>query len=1031
MSAPLETDSFEHFRVLRREDGSLWELGRGAMGVTFKAVDTRLDALVALKVIGEKVLANTAAHERFRREARAAASLRHSHVASVYHFGQEGTNYFYAMEFVEGESVAAFVKARGPLPWPVALDITRQAAGALAAVHARLLVHRDIKPDNLMLTCEAGGEPDTHHVKLIDFGLAKSLLPPEDAPTDALTVGFLGTPYYASPEQFEEMDCDIRCDIYSLGATLWFMLTGRPPFTGNLLQVFQQHVSKPPPVAALPASLPPEVRGLLTRMLAKRPGDRPQTPGELRREIDACRKTEAPSSPSVAEETLAEPVARIFSRDAGGESASSVAATTPAAASSSMPLPMTRFFGREKELATLCGFLRDGHRLVTITGAGGTGKTRLALEAASRVAPTLGRQTFFVPLSDLTDIRFLARRVRDTLLSTAPLEDADALDETRLLTSITAALAARPTLLLLDNFEQLAEDGAEFVGRLLARVDSLACMITSRRRLDLSGEREFSLSTLSVPPGGRAAVPLEKLGEFASVRLFLDRAQAVRADFALNEQNAGAVAELCRQLEGMPLAIELAAARAEVLTPQQMVKRLAESLNFLVGGKKDVAARHRTLRATLDWSYELLPPELRTFFARLSVFRGGWTSEAAAAVLEPGEDPDEALMRLSALRRYSLILAEERGDTMRYRMLETLRQYAGEQLARLGDEEAVAVRGQHRDFYLALSLRAEPELRKSDQAQWLDLLKTEHENFRAALAGTKDGDPAQLSLAYNLHRFWVVHGHLREGREWFARAFAGLAKGETGAPDPLVAKAHNAAGVLAWSAGDLEAAQAHLEQSLALFEALGDVAGTASALNNLGLAACERSDADTARARYEASIALYRRMGKPALLAAVLSNQGQLLLKQRLYPDARRNLEESLALETTSLDQYNRANILASLGEAEAHEGNLAGAYRRFEECLTIRLEIGDAENFELYWRMAGIAANHGDKAEAARLLGAAEAVRSALSLRLPTETAADFQTDHAAVSAGMGAAEFAAAWNEGKSMNSSEIIRLCQTKTS
>jgi predicted ATPase len=647
---------------------------------------------------------------------------------------------------------------------------------------------------------------------------------------------------------------------------------------------------------------------------------------------------------------------------------------------------------------------------------------------ARSVAATTGERTFFVALSDLRDARFLGGRVRDTLLPAATLEDADGPNAPPLLTQIADALSDRPALLLLDNFEQIAEEGAEFVGELLARVTAVSCLITSRRRLDLSGEREFALSPLAVPPGPATAISLDELGEFASVRLFRDRAQAVRADFALTSQNAGAVAELCRNVEGIPLAIELAAARVEMLTPRQIVARLAQSLHFLSDAKKDAAAKHRSLWATLDWSYGLLSAELRLFLARLSVFRDGWTAEAAAA-LEEGVDADEALARLSALRRFSLILAEERGEAMRYRMLETVRQYAAEQLALLGDEEAMLTRGRHRDFFLALASQAEPELRKSDQARWLEVLKTEHENFRAALARTNDGEPAQLSLAYSLHRFWMIHGHLVEGREWLARALTGHEECPPEAADPLVARARNAAGVLACSAGDLDAAQAHLEHCLALFHALGNVAGTASALNNLGLVACDRLDFAAARARYEASIALYRQLDAPVLLAAVLGNLGRILFKQRMYTEARRFLEESLLPETASQDQYNRAITLASLGEAEANEGNLTMAFRRFAECLAIRLELGDMDNFELYWRMATLAGDHGDKLEAARLFGAADAVRSTLSLQLTPGTAMEFQTELSAASSQMEAADFAAAWNEGRSMGPGEIIRLCQAK--
>ena len=253
MAVSPEPETFEHFRILRREDGMLWELGRGAMGVTFKAIDTRLDSLVALKVIGARASLSATAHERFLREARTAASLRHPNVASVYHFGREGTDYFYAMEFVDGESIASIIRTSGPFAWRTALHAARQAASALGALHARQLVHRDIKPDNLMLTHEREADGESRQLKMIDFGLAKNL-----TETGGMTEGFLGTPIYASPLEHiaGEMECDVRSDIYSLGITLWYMLAGKPPFTGHALRLLQQHVTEQPPLDALPAEIP-------------------------------------------------------------------------------------------------------------------------------------------------------------------------------------------------------------------------------------------------------------------------------------------------------------------------------------------------------------------------------------------------------------------------------------------------------------------------------------------------------------------------------------------------------------------------------------------------------------------------------------------------------------------------------------------------------------------------------------------------------------------------------------------------------
>ena len=289
-----DTETFQHYQVLKHPDGSLWELGRGAMGVTYKAFDTSLRCHVALKVINAAFLDSDMAKQRFLREARAAAGLSHHNVASVFHLGEEGGNYFYAMEFIDGETLEAFVRRRGPLAPALALKITLQVARALRAASREGLVHRDIKPANLMLLHEdeeESGDDDDLHVKVIDFGLAKvSRKDGSEASATITVAGFVGTPHFASPEQLEEKDLDVRSDIYSLGVTLWYMLTGRPPFSGSMVQIMSQHLTRPPAFSQL-HDVPPAVVRLLKRMLEKDPAQRPQTATDLRREIEAAART--------------------------------------------------------------------------------------------------------------------------------------------------------------------------------------------------------------------------------------------------------------------------------------------------------------------------------------------------------------------------------------------------------------------------------------------------------------------------------------------------------------------------------------------------------------------------------------------------------------------------------------------------------------------------------------------------------------------------------------------------------------------
>jgi predicted ATPase len=373
----------------------------------------------------------------------------------------------------------------------------------------------------------------------------------------------------------------------------------------------------------------------------------------------------------------------------------------------------------------------EQRRLVTLTGSGGSGKTRLAVEVARGLVEEFQGAVWFVSLADLSDARLIVESVRDALrLPRSPSMDP--------LEQVVAALGRQPALLLLDNFEHLLIHGAALVRDLLERVETLTVLVTSRQRLDLAGERELVVLPLPIP---RAADSVEELIRCESVQIFTDRAQAVRSEFEVTSANARAVAELCRRLEGIPLAVELAAARAQVLTPAQMLAQIADRFDLLVSRERDVPTRHRTLRAALDWSYQLLSPELQRLFARLSVFRGGWTAEATEAVCE---EP-KALDYLEVLRECSLVVAEEQTQEMRFHMLETLREYAREQLS---PEERVVLEQRHAAHFLALAEQAMPELLGPKQGIWLARLEQEHDNLRSALGEleTKHTELLQAAL---------------------------------------------------------------------------------------------------------------------------------------------------------------------------------------------------------------------------------------------------------------------------------------------
>jgi predicted ATPase len=421
--------------------------------------------------------------------------------------------------------------------------------------------------------------------------------------------------------------------------------------------------------------------------------------------------------------------------------------------------------------------------------------------------------------------------------------------------------------------------------------------------------------------------------EFASVQLFLDRAQAVRPDFRLNKTNAATVAALCHRLEGLPLAIELAAAWVQTLTPAQMLQRLSRRFDLLVSRRTDLPLRHRSLRATLEGSHRLLPPELQQFFARLAVFRGGWTLEAAETVCaEP-----MALDYLTQLRERSLIQAEESGDTMRFRMLETLREYAEEQIP---DEERAPLSRRHAEYFVRMSEQAYPQLEGANQSLWLEKLEAENENLRAALTWTLsaqgDSDLA-LRLAGTLWRFWFVRGYPLEGRDWLEAA---LERGGD-ASETVRAAALHAAGNLASHLGDYKTARDYYEACLALRWRIGDLSGVARTLGNLGNLADFQGNYTEARALYDQSLSLCRQLKDRHGIANALQNLGNIAADQGDYTTARAHYEESLTLFRALGDQQGTANLLSNLGAIAHEQQDLARAAALFEESLVLLRALG------------------------------------------------------------------------------------------
>ena len=703
-------------------------------------------------------------------------------------------------------------------------------------------------------------------------------------------------------------------------------------------------------------------------------------------------------------------------------------------AADALPFWLSRFFGREMELAQLADMLLPSKepptslepserpcRLVTLTGPGGAGKTRLAAEFARRTAERFGAWCGFVALADLRASEQIPSQVAQALHlpsspAVAPLDQVIAFFRER------DRLGAASSLLILDNLEHLLaveEDSSPeagggttgFVGALLKNTAGLSVLCTSRRRLALQGERLLPLGPLAVPD----ALPYapDEMARCPSVRLYLDRAQAVRPDFGLTPTNAPAVASLCRDLEGNPLALELAASWVRLLPPRAMSERLMRetALNGPAARDRDLPTRQQSLRATLDWSWRLLPPEAGRLLARLSVFRGGWSLEAAEAVC----DVADALGLLACLADSSLIHASEtKSGTTRWSVLVTVRDYARERLEEQG--EAVGLGRRHAAYFQGQVRQA--ALTGPDQALWYDLLEADHDNIRAALdrlLQDAEGIEDCLEMAGRMHQFWQVRGYFREGRE---RIAAALARPGAEAVTAGRAKALHGAANIASRQGDLAAASALHSESLAVRRALGDELGTARSLVGLGTVALTQGDLEGAQRFHQEALDLYRRLEDQSGLGDVLNNLGNISEQRGTLVEARAFYDQSLAVRRGANDWQSVANTLSNLGPLLGYLGDQTGAARTLRECLLLCLELGDKrDGIYALKGVVRIALTQGNDASAARLLGAETALRAALGTPRVAFRAERHQKEIEALRQRMGHSAFDEAWNEGSAM--------------
>jgi predicted ATPase len=906
-------------------------IGVGGMACVYLAQDLRHNRPVAIKLMNMNLDATTHS-ERFRREIEIAARLSHPHIVPLHDSGSYENQPYYVMPYVSGESLHQRLQREKSLSVDEAIRLTTEIASALGYAHLQGLIHRDIKPGNILLS--------DGFALVSDFGIARAVTSKAESPlTNAGTT--LGTPAYMSPEQFEGgEEIDGRSDLYSLACVLYEMLAGRPPFVGAPYSLAHQHLSTTPrPITEFRTDIPTQVSQAIEKALAKRSSDRFATAAELVHEINS----DSASAPTM-----------LFG-------------PTPEIAPNNLPKERTRFIGREEELAQ-CVNLFHINRLLTLTALGGSGKTRLAMKIAEHLCRDRTQSypdgVWFVDLSSLTD----ESRVVDTVAQVLGLrQDADK----DLMQSLLANVANKHLLLVLDNCEHLIHSCASLVDELLNTSGDLRILATSREALGVTGERVFGLRPLSVP-SSEALRDLKGVDATDAVKLFVDRAQLVQTDFEINNDNFGDVAEICRRLDGIPLAIELAAARVRVLSVAQIRQKLNDRFRLLTSAGSTALRRHQTLQAAIDWTYEQLSPDEQRLIRTLSVC-AGWTMDLAVRVAGMEQlDEFDILDLLTHLIEKSLVIVEsEEQGQRRYSMLETVREFAAGRLVESG--ETHVVHRQHLQAFLNLAESAYAE-RTSREQEWSNVLQSELDNLRAALDFARANDSERyLEFVGALAWFWQVRSHLREGREYLTAALS-LPLSETltaARARALLGGAH----MLSWQGDDHLTAQSWITEAIKLWRKLGNDREVAFALEGLGWTQLHTGDDETARKTFEECLRLQQAVGDRIAINRAVVGLTQVLVALSEVEMARPMALEIIRFSEMHSDKRSEHFGWHFLADCALIEGNCEESLQLYKRSLDVARQLGD--QVETSFEVQGVAmslAGLGQRTRAVLLTAAAKA---------------------------------------------------------
>ena len=911
------------------------EIGRGGMGVVYLARDTKLDRDVAIKALPDEVAEYADRLEKFRREAKIIAQLNHPHIAQIYHMLEYDSRTYLVLEFIAGRTLDQCIDSSG-LQHDEPIRLCVQIARAIEAAHNKGVIHRDIKPSNIMVTEEG-------NAKVLDFGLAISPEKPSPKDDDATILQMansqagrmLGTPGYMAPEQARGASVDHRADLFGFGCVLYECFCGHSAFSGSsnadlIAATLREEVD----FSRLPSTVPDAVKALIRRCLAKSVENRQHSAAD----------------------------ARLILEEAAGLSASTPvtpfdAIKTP----NNLPRQRTSFIGREQQLKQIDTLLNEAS-LVTVTGSGGCGKTRLALKAAQNLLLQFPDGVWLVDLSPITDPKLIERTCAAALGVTEQ-------PGTPLTQSLITHLTDKTLLLVVDNCEHLLEPVSGLLDVIINGCVNVKVLATSREGLGIEGERICRIPSMSLPE----QESLDKLLESEAVSLFVERAAAASPGFILTDDNSESVVTICRRLDGIPLALELAAARLKVLTSHQIADRLDDRFRLLTGGSRTALPRQQTLFATIDWSYEQLNEQERTLLRALAVFMGGWTLDSAAAVCA-SEVTDEfkVLDQLTGLIEKSIVVVDHQGAEARYRLLETVRQYARDKLLEAG--EGSILRDRHMAHFLKIAEDAKERLRGPEQERLLESFERDHENFRTAIDWAVGEKHSEIALRFSsaLSYFWVIHSHNAESLE---RHKAALDIPSDGPSEPYAAVLAQA-GWCYFAQNDFDTAIDYAQRGLEMAEVIGYRKGSMLALNTLGVSYLSKKDFTRSIKHFTQAIGIAREFGHRAREASLLTNLGAAHYASNEFDKAKQFYKEARTISHEIGNLYQEGGTLEGLGGIAIVQGEHDRAQALLDEGLSLFRRIGDIRNsWGTLSQFACLRSAQGHHDKAAKLFGATDAM--------------------------------------------------------